>query len=93
MWTFLKILSLYWFYYSAVSVLCFWFFALEACGILVPWPGIELVPPALEGKVLTTELQGSPFILTQSTQSSVVSGYQCFVINKGDILSKICILN
>ena len=27
-----------------------------ACGILVPWPGIEPGPPALEGRVLTTEL-------------------------------------
>ena len=35
----------------------FWFFGPEACGILAPWPGIELAPPALEGKVLTT---GSP---------------------------------
>ena len=30
----------------------------EACGILAPWPGIETVPPALEGKVLTTRLPG-----------------------------------
>ena len=32
----------------------FWFFGPEACGILAPQPGIELVPPALEGEVLTT---------------------------------------
>ena len=32
----------------------FWFFGTEACRILVPRPGIEPVPPALEGKVLTT---------------------------------------
>ena len=25
----------------------------ETCGILVPWPGIEPTPPALEGEVLT----------------------------------------
>ena len=31
-----------------------WFFGHKACGILSPWPGIELAPPALEGKVLTT---------------------------------------
>ena len=30
----------------------------EACGILALWPGIETVPPALEGKVLTTGLPG-----------------------------------
>ena len=34
----------------------FWFFGHEACGIIVPQPGIEPVPPALEGKVLTTGL-------------------------------------
>ena len=32
----------------------FWFFGLEACGILAPWPGIEPAPPALESKVPTT---------------------------------------
>ena len=32
----------------------------EASGILVPWPGIEHSPPALEGGVLTIEPLGSP---------------------------------
>lgn len=32
-----------------------------ACGFLLPQPGIELVPPAVESGVLTLELQGSPF--------------------------------
>ena len=32
----------------------FWFFGPEACGILAPWSGIELLPLALEGEVLTT---------------------------------------
>ena len=32
----------------------FWFFGLEAWGILAPWPGIKPAPPALEGEVLTT---------------------------------------
>ena len=35
----------------------FWFFGLEAYGILAPQPGIEPTASALEGKVLTT---GSP---------------------------------
>ena len=30
----------------------FWFFGHEACGILVPQPGMELTSPVLEGKVL-----------------------------------------
>ena len=32
----------------------FWFIGQEACGILVPWLGIEPAHPALEGKALTT---------------------------------------
>ena len=34
----------------------FWYFDQEACGILVPWPGIEPAPPALEREILTTGL-------------------------------------
>ena len=36
----------------------FWLFGCKACGILAPWPGIELAPLALKGKVLTTGLSG-----------------------------------
>ena len=36
----------------------YWFFGCEACGILVPWPGIKPTPPTLEGKVLTTQPPG-----------------------------------
>ena len=32
----------------------FWFFGLEACGILAPQPGIKPTPPVLEEEVLTT---------------------------------------
>ena len=32
----------------------FWFFGPKARGILAPLPGIDPVPPALEGDVLTT---------------------------------------
>ena len=32
----------------------FWFFGLEACGILAPGPGMEPTPPELKGRVLTT---------------------------------------
>ena len=31
-----------------------------ACVILIPWPGIEPVSPALEGRFLTMDHQGSP---------------------------------
>ena len=40
--------------YCFCCMLCF--FGLKACGILAPLPGIEPVPPALEGEVLTTRL-------------------------------------
>ena len=36
----------------------FWFFGCKARGVLAPQPGIETAPPALEGKVLTTEPPG-----------------------------------
>ena len=36
----------------------FWFSGREACGILVPQPGIEPTPSALEGEVLTSGLPG-----------------------------------
>ena len=38
----------------------FWVFDCEACGILASQPGIESIPPALEGEVLTTGLPGKP---------------------------------
>ena len=43
--------------------LMFWFFGLKTHGILTPWPGIELAPPAMEGKVLTTGLPGKSPLL------------------------------
>ena len=41
---------------------CFMFLVFwpEACGILVPWPGIEPASPALEGKILTSGCPGKP---------------------------------
>ena len=47
------IFKVFWLCHNTVSVLCLDFFGLEACEILAPWPGIEPIPPALEGKVLT----------------------------------------
>ena len=40
----------------------FWFFGPEACGILVPQPGIEPAFPALEGKVRATGLPGKSLL-------------------------------
>ena len=41
----------------------FWFFGHKTCGILAPRPGIEPATPALEGEVLTTGHQGSPWYI------------------------------
>ena len=40
----------------------FQFFGHEASGILAPWPGIEPIPPALEGEILTTGLPGKSLL-------------------------------
>ena len=50
MWT--VFLSLYWVCYKYCFCFSFWFFGLEACGILSPWPRIQPAPSALEGEVL-----------------------------------------
>ena len=39
-----------------------WFVGRMVCEIWAPPPGLEPTPPALEGKVLTNELQGSPHV-------------------------------
>ena len=48
MWTISKVFIEYCFCFM------FWVFGHEACGISAPRPGIEPIPPALEGEVLTT---------------------------------------
>ena len=53
MWTIFKVFT------ESASVLCFWFFGPEACGILAPQPGTE---PALEGEVLTTGHPGKSLL-------------------------------
>ena len=40
----------------------FWFFGQEACGILIPQPGLEPEARALEGQVLTTRPPGKSLI-------------------------------
>ena len=53
MWTIFKVFSEF---VTKMLVLGFgfFFFGQEACGHVAPRPGIELVLPALEGRVLTT---------------------------------------
>ena len=41
----------------------FWFFGHEAFWILAPRPGMQPIPAALEGGVLTLDHQGSPWLL------------------------------
>ena len=54
----------------------FWFFGLEACGILAAQPGIEPTLPALKGEVLTTgpprEVPQMPF-LTDKIRTQIKS--------------------
>ena len=52
----------------------FWFFGHEACGILVPRPGVEPTTPVLEGEVLTVDCQGSPFFFFLNILSISVLG-------------------
>ena len=44
--------SLYWICFNIAPVSSFWFFDYEACGTLVPWPGMEQHLPALEAQSL-----------------------------------------
>ena len=53
----------------------FWFFGCEVYGILVTQPGIEPVPPALEGEALTTGPPGNSFQLLLTPMCCVLS---CF---------------
>ena len=39
---------------------CVTFSLVVVCGIFVPWPGMELLSPALEGELLTTGPPGTP---------------------------------
>ena len=55
MWTILKSLLIC---YSIASLFLFSFCGHEACVILAPQQGMDLIPLGLEGKVLTIGLQG-----------------------------------
>ena len=57
MWTIFKVLIEF---VTILFLFYIWFFGHEACGLLVPWPGIKPAHPALEGEILTTGLQGHP---------------------------------
>ena len=52
----------------------FWFFGHEACGILVPRPGVEPTTPVLEGEVLTVDCQGSPFFFFPKYSLNICPG-------------------
>lgn len=43
----------------------FWFFGLEAGGILAPALGTEPALPPLEGRILTTGSPGKPLMFTE----------------------------
>ena len=50
-------------YWICHSITCFMFFGHKACRILASWPGIESVPPALNGEFLNTGPPGKPLHL------------------------------
>ena len=58
MWTIFKVSTEFATEYFFCCMVVVFFFTFEACGILAPRPGIEPVPSALEGGVLTTGLPG-----------------------------------
>ena len=67
MWTIFKVFIGF---VIILLLLCFGFFGPEACGILVPRPGMEPASPALEGEVLTTGQPGK-------SQSTFLNAVYC----------------
>ena len=59
----------------------FQYFGGETCGIIAPGPGIETVPPALEGKVLITRPPGKSLyiFLMDITINTLVLGFWFFL--------------
>ena len=56
----------------------FWLFGCKAYGISAPWPGIEPIPPALEGEVLTAGPPGKSwrkvyYASNQATKTNLIS--------------------
>ena len=56
MWIFFKVFIEFLLQYCFCFM--FWFFGCKACGILIPWSGLESTFPAVESGVLTTGLPG-----------------------------------
>ena len=71
---FLFFLFIFFFFFTALGLCCSHqafstahsFTCPEACGILVPQPGIEVMSPALKGSFLTTEPPGKSLMLAYS---------------------------
>ena len=77
MWT---AFTLYLSCYNSSSIVWFVFFfgfSVREHGILVPWPGIEPAPPALEGEILTT---GPPRKSQQKFLSQVLFQFLCLTL-------------
>ena len=71
----------------------FWFFGLEAPGIIAPWPGIKPATTATEGKVLTTEPPWKSqdwFLLKEAIGKSTMAAITTviYVSNLWEVLSK-----
>ena len=71
MWTIFKV------FVEFVTILCLFYvldFGLKASEILDPQPGIEPIPPVLEGEVLTTEPPGKSLDFFLSTELETGGG-------------------
>ena len=87
--------------HPASSCLFFFWLHQEACGILVPWPGVEPGPSAVEGAVLTSGLPGnSPqgtFLLAKlicsvsAKYAAAIPVFQCFTFCSQVLDSSPCV--
>ena len=59
----------------------FWFFGLEALGILAAQPGIKPTPPALEVRVLTLDHKGSPCCSLRFENAMLRESVSCSVMS------------
>ena len=55
---FKSLLNLLQYCFCFMLCFCILFCCNKVCGILAPWPGVKLAPPALEGEVKTIGLSG-----------------------------------
>ena len=96
MWTILKsLLNLlqYCFCFMFFVLFCFVLFQIWACEILAPQPGIELVLPALESEVLTTEPPGNSCISSFKDVVCTILGFVLIFISGSSVMNGLLFLS